>query len=132
MRASAQTDLGLLVLRIGAGVMMMAHGWGKVMMLVDGNAAQFPDILGVGSMPALLLATFAEFLCSLLVVLGLWTRWAAVPVVITMATAFFVAHAADPFRVKELALLYLVAFATLIFTGGGRYALDAKIGRRRR
>lgn len=132
MKPKAQTDLGLLILRVGAGVLMMTHGWSKVMMLVDGNADRFPDVIGIGPLPSLVLATFAEFLCALLVVLGVKTRWAAVPVAITMAVAVFVAHADDPFKVKELAAVYLVVFLALVFTGGGRYAFDAWWGRRRR
>lgn len=65
-------------------------------------------------------------------VLGVKTRWSAVPVVVTMAVAVLVAHADDPFKVKELALLYGVAFLALVLTGGGRYSFDGWWSRRRR
>ena len=50
------------------------------------------------------------------------------PIVIFGLVAVFVQHAADPFGKKELALLYLVPALTLLFTGAGRFSLDAQIG----
>lgn len=124
-------DVGLLILRLSAGLMMMGHGWGKVSDLLAGKT-QFADPLGIGAAPSLALAAFAEFFCALAVVVGFKTRWAAVPVVVTMLVAALVFHADDPFGKKELALLYAGAFLALVFTGGGRYALDAWWKRRRR
>jgi putative oxidoreductase len=127
---STSTSIGLLILRIGFGVYLATHGWGKVQMLLDGQSAQFGDPIGIGAMPSLVLATLAEFACSLLVVVGLATRLAAIPVVITMGVAAFVVHSSDPWTMqptgpsKEPALLYLTAFLALAFTGAGRYSLD--------
>ena len=102
-------SVGLLVLRVGAGLMMaFAHGWGKMIKFQE-IAPRFPDPIGLGSHFSLGLAVFAEFFCSLLVVVGLFTRFAALNVVVTMLVAAFVIHAADPFAKKELALLYLLA-----------------------
>jgi putative oxidoreductase len=41
-----------------------------------------------------------------------------------MCVAAFVIHGSDPFSGKELALMYLVPFLTLVFTGAGRFSLD--------
>lgn len=124
-------DFGLLVLRLGAGLMMMGHGLGKVQDLVAGKTA-FADPIGIGAAPSLALAAFAEFFCALAVVVGFKTRWTAVPVVATMLVAALVFHAGDPWGKKEFPLLYATAFLTLVFTGGGRYALDAWLKKRRR
>jgi putative oxidoreductase len=67
---------------------------------------------------------FAEFFCSILLILGLFTRLAAIPLVIGMAVAAFVVHGADPFAAKELSLLYLFIYVALIFTGPGRHSVD--------
>jgi putative oxidoreductase len=123
-------DLGLLILRVGAGVMMATHGWGKVVDLFSGNP-QFGDPLGIGPVPSLALAAFAEFLCALLVVVGFKVRWTAIPIVITMLVAAFVVHAADGWGKQEFPLLYAVAFLTLVFTGAGQYSLDALFGQGR-
>lgn len=134
-------SVGLLVLRAGVGGFMLIHGVGKLKMLFGGQAAQFGDPIGLGPTFSLILAASAEFLCAGLVVVGLGTRFAAVPVVITMAVAAFVVHGGDPLTSgagakrffsgeskfwfsKEPALVYLFAFLALAFTGPGRFSLD--------
>jgi putative oxidoreductase len=147
-RRELTTSIGLLILRLGIGGYLATHGWGKLQMVLAGDLDQFGDPIGLGPSTSLLLVTFAEFGCALLLVVGLATRLAAVPIVIAMAVAAFVAHAADPWTAgrgyelymagtakswasKEPALLYLVSFLALVFTGAGRYSLDALIRRRR-
>jgi putative oxidoreductase len=141
---------GLLILRLGIAGYLLTHGWGKVQMVLGGQYEMMGDPIGIGPTASLLLITFAEFVCSLLVIVGLATRFAAIPVVIGMAVAAFVAHGGDPWTAgaaanlfmtgaaeswasKEPALTYLVVFLALAFTGAGRYSLDHLIaGRRRR
>lgn len=77
-----------------------------------------------------MLAVFAEFVCSILVILGLVTRLAVIPIMITMATAVVFAHANDPFGVKEKPLLFLVVFTFLLLVGPGRYSVDRSLERR--
>jgi putative oxidoreductase len=118
-------DLGLLVLRLGFGcALAFGHGLGKARQMIHGDF-EFPDPIGIGTVPSLILATLAELVCSLAVAAGLWTRWAAIPPLVTMSVAAFVVHAGDPWGRKELAILYLVGFATLVLTGGGRFAVDS-------
>jgi len=136
-RQSLTSSLGLLILRLGASGYLLMHGWGKLQMMLDGNFEKFPDPLGVGNGVSLVLIFFAEFVCAVLVMAGLATRFAAVPVVIAMAVAAFVVHADDPWTMgqgasKEPALLYLIAFLTLVFTGAGRCSVDGWFRRRRR
>lgn len=123
-------DIGLFLLRFGAGTLILGHGWGKAARLLAGETA-FADPIGIGPLPSLVLATFAELVCALLVIAGLKTRLAAVPLVINMLVAALVHHAPDPWGKKELPLLYAIAFLTLVFTGGGRYAFDALLAGRR-
>jgi len=152
MRAWMQdrtTSLGLLALRVGIGGYLATHGWGKLQMLLDGQAELLGDPIGIGNLPSLVLVMLAELACSILVVVGLGTRLAAIPPVIAMAVAAFVAHAHDPWSSetaakaffagtskvwfsKEPALTYLIPFLALAFTGAGRYSLDAFIGGRTR
>ncbi len=124
-------DIGLLLLRLTFGLMMAVHGFGKVSDLIAGKTA-FPDPLGIGAAPSLALAAFSEFLCALAVVVGFKTRWAAVPVAVTMLVAALVFHGGDSWESKELALLYASAFLTLVFTGGGRHSVDGMLSKRRR
>ena len=123
--AALSNDLGLLILRLFAGGLMLTHGFPKLQMLLAGNF-QFADPIGVGMELTLVLSVFAEFLCAILVILGFFTRLAVVPLIINMAVAFFIVHSPDPLQVKELALIYLIVFITLFFTGPGQYSIDAR------
>lgn len=124
------TSLGLLALRAGVGAMMLlGHGWGKLVSF-SASSATFPDPLGVGSTASLALAIFGEVLCAALLVVGLFTRLAAIPFLATMLVAAFVVHADDPWAKKELALLYAAPALTLFFTGAGAFSIDGRLRRR--
>ena len=147
-RKEMAASIGLLILRLGIGGYLITHGWGKLQMLLAGGADKFGDPIGLGSTVSLALVTMSEFICALLIMLGLGTRLAAFPVVISMAVAAFVVHAKDPWTMeaaanaffsgasktwfsKEPALLYLIPFLSLAFTGGGKLSLDGLIAIRR-
>ncbi len=117
------TDIGLLILRLSIGGMMLfCHGWGKLSGFSE-LSTKFPDPLGVGSALSLSLAIGAEVFCSIAIILGVGTRLATIPLIITMLVAAFMVHGDDPWAKKEFALLYLFPFLALLFTGPGRYAL---------
>jgi uncharacterized membrane protein YphA (DoxX/SURF4 family) len=83
-KGSATTDLGLFFLRIMVGsFMLFGHGWGKLIGYSE-KASQFADPIGLGPATSLGAAIFAEVFCSLLIILGIGTRIAAVPLVFTM------------------------------------------------
>lgn len=118
------TSLGLLILRIGFGATMaIRHGLPKLMGFAD-QMHTFPDPLGIGSTLSLSLAVSAEFLCAIAVVIGIFTRVAAVPLIITMAVAFFIVHGSDPFGKKETAFLFFLGFSTIFSCGPGAYSAD--------
>ena len=121
---SLSVAVSLLILRIGAGLMMStAHGWGKLTSFSE-RAAQFSDPIGLGSSLSMGLAIFAEFFCSMALILGLFTRAAVIPLMFTMLVAVLIVHADDPFGRKELALLYLLPYITVLLCGPGRFSLD--------
>ena len=131
MNKESLTSIGLLLLRVSIGLfMLLGHGWSKLMGFSE-MADKFPDPIGMGSQLSLIAAIGAEFGCSLLLVLGLGTRIAAIPLAFTMIVALFIFHSADPWPTKELAAVYLAVYATLVLTGGGRFSVDHLIGRRR-
>lgn len=119
-----RTDIGLLILRVFPALMMLlAHGLPKIekfSVMKD----SFPDPLGLGSSLSLGLTIFAEVVCAGLLVLGVFTRYVAVPLLITMIVAAFIVHSADPWNKKEFALLFAIPCLSLIFTGPGRFSLD--------
>lgn len=122
-REETLRSLGLLILRLAVGGMMLTHGVPKFQKLLT-TPEQFADPFGVGPEISLALAVFAEVICSGLLIIGALTRLAALPLFITMATAAFIIHGADPFAKKELALLYASGALTLLFTGAGRLSVD--------
>jgi putative oxidoreductase len=75
------------------------------------------------------MAALSEFAGGLFIIAGVLTRVAAFFVLMTMCVAAFVAHANDPFGVKELALAYLTMAGTLIFTGPGSISLGRFVGK---
>jgi len=127
------SSLGLLVMRLAAGGMMaVGHGWGKLATFSE-TASRFPDPLGIGSSSmSLALVVFAELFCSLAVMIGFATRFAAIPIIVTMCVAAFSIHADDPWAKKEFALLYVIPFLTLVFTGAGKFSVDEYVGPRLR
>lgn len=121
------SSIGLLILRVFVGgFMLYAHGWSKLASFSE-KSGGFPDPLGIGSPASLTLAVFAEVLCALALMLGLFTRAAAIPLLITMLVAAFIVHGDDPFQKKEFALLYAIPFLALILTGAGTYSVDSKL-----
>ena len=116
-------DWALLILRLALGVLMLTHGWGKLSKILSGSY-EFGDPIGLGPVASLYLATFAEFGCSILVILGLGTRLAVIPLMIVMLVAALIVHADDPFGRKEKPLLYLFPFLALLITGPGKFSLD--------
>jgi putative oxidoreductase len=117
-------DLLLLVLRVGIASLMLTHGLPKLLSLTSGEPVAFLSVWGMSPALSLSLVVFAEVFCSLLVLFGLATRVAVVPLIITMLVAVFSIHAADPFSQQELGVLYLLVYTGLLLGGSGRYSVD--------
>jgi putative oxidoreductase len=123
-------DLALLVLRVWLGASMLwLHGWMKVTKFST-IAPKFMDFLGLGQTPSLVLAIFAELICAALLVVGLWTRLAALCLGFTMGVAFWVAHGGKLSGAGsgEMAFLYLAGCVALFVAGGGKFSVDARLG----
>jgi putative oxidoreductase len=123
--------MALLALRLWLGLsMLLLHGWDKLTGFTQ-MAPQFPDPLGIGSHASLALSVLAEALCSVLLVLGLFTRLAALGLIINLGVAFWFVHghALTGAHSGELAFVYLAGYVALFLAGGGRLSLDARTGR---
>ncbi|MFW5892148.1 MAG: DoxX family protein [Bacteroidota bacterium] len=126
----ATINILLLFLRAGTSLLMLTHGYPKLLRLVSDESANFPDPLGIGSLPSLLLVTFSEFFGSLMIILGLGTRFFSMALIFTMFVAAIIYHAPDPFSDKEPALLYMILYVFLFFAGGGKYSIDHLINKK--
>jgi putative oxidoreductase len=124
-------DFGLLLLRVCAGaVLFLRHGWEKPTKF-SMMAAHFPDPVHIGPHASLLFALVSDAICSVLVAIGLATRWASLVVLINVGVAWaFVHHflffgrAADH---GEICALYLAIYLALLVAGPGRFSVDARL-----
>ena len=122
--APALQDFLILAVRLFVGLSMLTHGIPKLLNLVSGDKIDFPGIFGMSPTLSLILAVFAECLCSVFLIFGLLTRLAVIPLIITMLIACFVAHGADAYEVKEASLLYFFLYFTILILGSGKFSLD--------
>lgn len=127
MDSKGGNDIGLLLLRVVVGlVLLYGHGYGKLSVLFSGQEIKFMDPIGIGAVPSFYLAAFAEGICAILLVLGLFSRFAALILSINFLVIFifhaFIAN--DGFDVLELRFLFLVFFISLTLLGPGRLSLD--------
>lgn len=109
-----------------AGGMMLTHGIPKINRLFGEGPIKFSDPFGLGPEISLIMAIFSEVVCACLVIIGFKTRWATIPLMLTMLTAAFYAHWNDPFGKKELPLLFFVVFLSILISGPGKFSLDKK------
>ncbi|MCK9558954.1 MAG: DoxX family protein [Candidatus Marinimicrobia bacterium] len=117
----------LLLLRMIVGIFMLTHGIGKFMMLVGDRPIRFVDPIGLGVTASLILVVFAEVFCSIFLIVGVATRLAVIPLLVTMLVAALITHASDPFIKKELPLLYAAIFIVIALAGAGKYSIDSWI-----
>lgn len=121
---SLNTDLATLLLRLIFGGMFVYYGYMKAANY-EAIAPMFQDIIGIGAKLSFNLVIFAELVCGFLVLIGLLTRFAIIPVFITMIVAYFIAHANDSFDVKAIAFVYMLLCLVIFILGSGKYSADA-------
>lgn len=115
-------DLGLLVLRVFAGVSLaLAHGWGKVLP----SDAFMGRVASLGfPAEAAYVTMLTEFVGGLMLAAGFATRPVALAIVGNFIVAGFIAHAADPYQRKELAFMFLTVAFMFLCMGAGRFSVD--------
>jgi putative oxidoreductase len=119
------TDLGLLFLRIGAGVLLLiVHGLPKVRHFTSEENA-IEDPFHLGKQLSIWFAIFAEVACPVLVIVGLATRLASLPVMIISALAIARVHPEWTPQQAQFAWMLLIMFGTLVIAGAGHYSLAA-------
>jgi putative oxidoreductase len=121
-------NAAMLLFRFGIGVLMINHGYGKLIHFSD-MQNKFMNFLGLGTTVSLSMVVFAEFFCSLFLILGLFTRLAAIPLIIAMCVALFKAHNAEIFGDGEKAALYLCGYVLILLLGPGKISVDGMTGK---
>jgi putative oxidoreductase len=124
-------NAAMLLLRLGMGILIMHHGYQKLMNFdkILHTPPGFMNFLGIGSTMSLALVVFAEFFCGLFISIGLFTRLSSIPLIITMCVALFKVHNNEVFGAGEAATLYLTGFLVLLIVGPGKVSVDGMIGK---
>ena len=118
----------VLVIRILFGLLFLSHGYTKLMLHAS-MADLFADPIGLGSIISFWMVVFAEVVCSFALIFGILQRVVLIPMIITMAVAFFVVHGGDAFAARELSFVYLIVFIILYITAPGEFSFDSIIGK---
>jgi putative oxidoreductase len=125
----AAFNIAFFLLRFVFGAtMFIGHGYGKLVHFSE-RKEHFVDFLGLGSTTTLLLVIFAECFCSVFIVLGLFTRLAAIPLCIAMGYALFISNGGDIFGDGESAGHFLTVFLLLLLCGPGKWSVDGMIAK---
>lgn len=122
-------NTAMLFLRISIGTFMLVHGYGKLVHFSEWAPGFKTTFLGLSPTISFTLLVFAEFFCSLLLILGLFTRLAAIPLLIAMIMAVVKGHNKDIFGEGEHAAMYAVVYIVLILIGPGRISVDGMINK---
>jgi putative oxidoreductase len=121
-------NIALLILRVTTGVFLAAKGYDKLVHF-EQISSHFINFLGLGQKASLSLTIFAEFFCSIFVILGLFTRLAAIPIVINLAVAVAKGHNYDVFGQGQAAALYFIIFLTILLVGPGKASIDGAMNK---
>jgi putative oxidoreductase len=122
-------NTAMLVLRIGLGVLMLMHGYDKLVHFADKSDDAIYNVLGLGSSIGLILVIFAEFFCSLFLILGLFTRLATIPLLIVTLVIIFKVNKGNILGDGEHAALYLTGYIVLLLVGPGKISVDNMTGK---
>jgi len=123
-QGAATIDVALLVLRVAIGILMLNHGIPKIRKLLSPEPIQFFSTFGLSEKNSLIAAAFVEVFFSTLLILGLGTRLAVIPLLLTMVTAAFHTLKSFPFDKKEVPVLFLLIYTAILLSGSGKFSLD--------
>lgn len=126
--SSGAFNSATLVLRLFFGILMMYHGYEK---LVNFETARshMPEFLGMSKSIVIILVIFAEFFCALFVTIGLFTRLSTIPIIIVMCVALFKVHHSHITGEGQLAGLFLAGFLAILILGPGKISVDSLTGK---
>ena len=119
-------SFAMLLLRVVGGGLMIPHGYDKLKKFEE-YKPDFTNFMHIGQGPSLALTIFAEFFCAALVVLGLATRLATIPLIAVMIMALFIGHHGDILGDGEHSAMFIGIFGTILFVGPGKASIDAMI-----
>jgi putative oxidoreductase len=126
--AAGGFNFSILIFRVAVGILIAHHGYEKLIRFSEMKGT-FMNFLGLGSTFSLALVVFAEFFCSIFLMLGLFTRLAIIPIMIDMIVGLSKAHHGNIFGDGEKVAIYLACSIVILFCGPGRVSVDGMIGK---
>lgn len=130
----SRDDEGKLLLRAVLAILLLFHGVSKI----NGGIGFVTGMLQQAGLPAVLgyLVYIGEVVAPLLILIGLYTRPAALVVAINMIVALLLVHTSQFFSMSdtggwalELQGLYLGGAVVVALLGAGRYSVGGMYGR---
>ena len=121
-------NFAMLIYRCIVGALMLEGGYGKLVKFGT-MKNEFINFMGMGQTVSLSLVVFAEFFCSIFLILGLFTRLATIPLIITMGVALFMVHHFNIMGDGKVAFLYLCSYLILLLVGPGKISVDGMTGK---
>jgi putative oxidoreductase len=122
-------NFALLVQRVATGLLLLiGHGLYKISNYSQ-MVGSFYDPLHIGHRLSLILAILSELFCSMFLILGLFTRFAAIIIVIELSVAVFIYHNGQPLKNFELGALFLTSVFTIMIIGPGRVSVDGMMNK---
>jgi len=121
------SPLGLFLLRAFAGfILLYGHGFEKIQTLFSGQEIQFLDPIGIGAKTSFFMAFFAEVIAAVLLIIGLFSRWAALVLIFNFLVIlyFHISIANDGFQILELRYFYFFTYLSIFLLGPGRWSID--------
>lgn len=124
-------DIAKLILRLSVGILMLFHGFEKVVNGISGvryltTNAGLPEFLAYG-------VFIGELVFPVLIILGLYARVASIGLAFNMLMAIFLAHGTHLFELGkhgaptfELPFLYMIVSIAIFLLGSGKYAVNSK------
>lgn len=120
-------DWALLFLRSsGSLLLLQVHGMPKLLQFSE-ELQRIEDPLGLGAGLTLCLAIFAEVLCPLLILLGVFTRLACLPILVLLLVSLLLVHPQWSLAEGQFGWLLLIIFITLAISGPGAMALGRRV-----
>jgi putative oxidoreductase len=121
-------NVAMLILRLAVGALMLKHGYQKLTHFEE-TVQNMPNLFGMGLKVSGVLIIFAEFFCALFLIIGLFTRLSAIPLIIAMLVALFKVHHGEIFGDGETVALYLAGYVALLLLGPGKISADNLLGK---
>ena len=121
-------NIAMLIVRLCTGVLIIPYGYDKLIHFAE-KKDSFTNFMGIGSPLSLALVIFAEFFCGMFIILGLFTRLAAIPLIIAMSVVVVKVNHLNIFGKNEHAAFFLACFLAIFLCGPGKVSADGLINK---